>query len=70
MRIHFENQGIALTKSTLLDRLNEVHEGWVFLDDMKVKRSLERLDEDHLKLWDIAEAINSGLKIEKKDATV
>ena len=67
MRIHFENQGISLTKAALLDRLNEVHEGWVFLDGMKVKRTLEKLDEEHLKLWDTAETINSGLKIKKKD---
>ncbi len=62
MRTHFENQGISHTKAALLDRLNEVHEGWVFLDDMKVKRSLEKLDEEHLKLWHITETINSGLK--------
>ena len=70
MRMHCENQGISLTKAALLDRLNEVHEGWVFLDGMKVKRSLEKLDEEHLKLWNTVETINMGLKKKKQNAAI
>ena len=70
IRTHYEKQGISLPKTALLDRLNEIHEGWVFLGDRKVRRSLEKLDEDHLKLWNTAETIKAGLKLEKKDASV
>lgn len=57
LRKHFEANGVNLTKHALLDRLDEIHDGWIFLDEKKVKRALEKLDEEHLKLWKITELI-------------
>ena len=57
LRKHFEANGVNLTKHALLDRLDEIHDGWIFLDGKKVKRALEKLDEEHLKLWKITELI-------------
>lgn len=68
MRKHFENQGIRLPKAALLDRLKEIREGWFFVGEKKVKRSLERLDQQHQELWNAAETLKNGLQI-KTDFT-
>ena len=65
LRKHFEANGVNLTKHALLDRLDEIHDGWIFLDEKKVKRALEKLDEEHLKLWKITELIGVERSDEK-----
>ena len=67
MRTHFANHRVALPKAALLDRLNEIREGWVFVGDKKVKRSLERLDQAHQDLWDVAETLKAGLQLKTTD---
>ena len=68
MRVHFRNHGIVLPKAALLDRLNEIREGWVFNGEMKMKRSLERLDQEQQELWNVAETLKEGLQMKTKDS--
>ena len=65
----FENLGVSLPKATILDQLEEIRDGWIFLDNTKVNRSIERMDKSHQKLWTAAETNHNGLKIDKKDRT-
>ena len=67
MRIHFKSHGIVLPKAALLDRLNEIREGWVFNSEKKVKRALERLDQEQQELWNAAETIKEGLQVKTTD---
>ena len=54
-----DEDGIHLSKPAMLDRLNEIHDGWVFVDKKKANRVLEDLDEEHQRIWD------SVLKLKK-----
>ena len=65
MRKHFESHDITLPKAALIDRLDEIHDGWIFKGERKVKRVLEKLDREHQELWTIAESIKSGIQTEK-----
>ena len=63
LRIHFANNEIKLPKASLLDRLNEIHDGWVFVDENKVHRVIEKLDCDHQQLWEVLLDIKKGIKV-------
>lgn len=54
---HLSNDGIQLTKPVMLDRLNEIRDGWIFSEGKKADRILENLDREHQDLW------NSILKL-------
>lgn len=56
---HLFTDGIQLTKPAMLDRLNEIRDGWVFSGKNKAVRILENMDEEHQNLW------NSILKLKK-----
>ena len=64
LRMFYKSKGTALPKTTLLDRLDEIHDGWIFKDEKTVKRVLEKLDREHLELWKIAESLPSELEAE------
>lgn len=66
LRTHFENNGIKIPKSRLLDRLDEIHDGWIFLGDKKVRRVLEKLDDEHKQYWTVLESVQNGLKTESE----
>lgn len=57
---HLAADGIELTKGKMLDRLNEIRDGWIMADKNKANRILEDLDEDQEQLW------NSVLKLQVK----
>mgnify|MGYP006873032499 FL=1 len=64
---HIEKDGFNLTKSAMLDRLDEIHDGWIVnLKDKKSYRSLEILDEEHQKLWDSVEKLSKKRNRGKK----
>lgn len=56
---HLFTDGIQLTKPAMLDRLNEIRDGWVFSDKNKAVRILESMDEEHQNYW------NCILKLKK-----
>ncbi|MBR1684091.1 MAG: hypothetical protein IJ708_03055 [Clostridia bacterium] len=67
MRIHFAYHGIVLSKEALLERLNEIREGWIYVGEKNVKHALERLDQPHQELWNVAETIKDGLQLKKTE---
>ena len=50
-------KGIKETKAALLDKLTAIHDGWIFKDEKKVERSVESLDKEKKKLWDVVETM-------------
>ena len=65
LKKHFECNNISLPKAALLDRLNEIHDGWVFVGDKKVKRVIEKLDDDHIRLWRVLTDLKEGIQTTK-----
>lgn len=49
---HMSMDGIELTKPAMLDRLNEIRDGWIISGGNKANRILEDMDTDHKLLWD------------------
>ena len=62
LRIRMEDAGIRITKHAMLERLSEIHDGWVFKDEKKVIRTVEKLDDEHMALWQVVESIASEMK--------
>ena len=57
---HLSKDNIEMTKPAMLDRLNEIRDGWIITGKNKVNRMLEDMDQDHRHLWD------SVLKLKEK----
>ena len=66
LRKHFDCNNISLPKAALLDRLNEIHDGWVFVGDKKIKRVIEKMDDDHIRLWKVLTDLKEGIQTIKK----
>lgn len=49
---HVSMDGIELTKPAMLDRLNEIRDGWILSGGNKANRILEDMDTEHKLLWD------------------
>ena len=49
---HLSTDGIEMTKPEMLDRLNEIRDGWIIAEKNKAYRILEDMDADHTLLWD------------------
>ena len=49
---HLSEDGIEMTKPAMLDRLNEIRDGWIIAEKNKVNRILEDMDAEHQLLWD------------------
>lgn len=60
LRHHIEKDGIIITKAKMLERLCEIHDGFIIVNEKNVMRKVECLDEGHQSLW------NSVLKIKEK----
>ena len=60
---HLSSDGIDLSKPAMLDRLNEIRDGWIIVDKNKVIRAVEDMDDDHRCLW------NSVLKLSERIAS-
>ena len=61
LRHNMELAGINIPKHRMLDRLNEIHDGWIYQGNNKVKRVVERLNGIHAKLWGAALKIRDSL---------
>ena len=53
--------GIKITKHRMLDRLNEIHDGWIYRGNNKVQRAVEKLSGIHAKLWEVALKVRDSL---------
>ena len=60
LQIHLKEHDISLSKQKMIDQLSEIREGWVFEKDNKVTRLLEKMDDNHTKLWESIEKIKNG----------
>ena len=49
-----------MTKPAMLDRLNEIRDGWIIAKRNRANRILEDMDADHTLLWD---SVNMTLSI-------
>lgn len=61
LRHKMERAGIKITKHRMLDRLNEIHDGWIYQGNNRVKRAVERISGIHAKLWGVAIKIRDSL---------
>lgn len=61
LRIEFENSGMNLTKAAMLDQLSTIRDGWVFENEKKVTRTLEKMDNGQEKLWSVVERLKNEL---------
>ena len=61
LRHKMEQVGIKITKQRMLDRLNEIHDGWIYQGNNKVKRAVERVSGIHAKLWEVALKVRDDL---------
>ncbi len=59
---HLRDNNIIYTKSAMLDRLGEIHDGWLFENDKAVKREIERMDSVHQQLWDCVLKLKDSTK--------
>ena len=64
LRYEMELSGIKITKHSMLDRLKEIHDGWIYVGGNKAKRAIERLDGIHAELWKVV------LKMKEKASSV
>ena len=55
-RLLEDSAGIGLTKHALLDRLGNIHDGWVIVDG-KPRRAVEDLEPKERRLWDAVVAL-------------
>ena len=55
--MELEKHDIHMTKHALLDKLSEIHDGWIFRSEKKAERILEKLDDEHQHLWNTVLAL-------------
>ena len=60
LRMELEKHDIHMTKHALLDKLSEIHDGWVFRSEKKADRILEKLDDEHQHLWNAVLSLKQG----------
>ncbi len=53
LRKEMEEKGIKITKHRMLDRLKEIHDGWVICGEKAAKRVVEKLEGLHKEMWDV-----------------
>lgn len=55
---HLSADGFDLSKPAMLDRLNEIRDGWIIVDKNKANRVLEDMDDDDWRLWNCVQKLN------------
>ena len=60
LRKKMEENGLAYTKESLIEKLTTIHDGWIIHDMKKADRVIEQLDEEQRKLLDISLALAAG----------
>lgn len=66
LRRHFDCCGISLPKAALLDDLNEIRDGWIFVGEKKVKRVIEKMDDRHLQMWKVLTSLKESIRTTKE----